>query len=193
MSLWLKNKDDFRKRYYLNAPDRNSPEMDFGKAIAKLLEDSDPSVAHVPRLPVPEQAFVVEIDEVPVKGYIDTFDPETKQFFEYKTGHLDRSGNVPWDMVKVRKHPQLTLYSLAIEVKYGSVENVCKLIWLETQFKKKKHTFAGIELEGESRELELTGRMEVFERDIKKWERTRMRKLIRKVAEEISNDFQTYK
>lgn len=192
MSLWQRSPEQYRARYYENAPDFDSPELTFGKHIAKMLEDSHESVAHVPRLPVAEYPFMVEISGVMVKGYIDTFDPEKIAFAEYKTGHLDPSGNPPWNVVKVRQHGQLTLYSCALEIIHKKVDPLCELIWLETEFVEKTRTFGKHVLRGHSRELKLTGRIERFPRKITKWERTRMKNLVRDVAEEISEDYKKY-
>lgn len=189
MSLWLNNKSAYRNRYYYNKQDFETPELKYGKVIAQLLEVNDPSVAHVPRLPVPEQSFEIVINEIPVKGYIDSFDPILRKFYEYKTGHKTREGLPPWNRVKVRRHSQLTLYSLAIETMHGDVDNECELIWMETMFTHEKKLFDGHELTGQTRQLELTGHVERFVRNIKQWERIRMKQQIRDVAEEISKDY----
>lgn len=194
LNLWLKNKDNYRAKYYRGEPSHENPEMIFGKKIAKILEDpkEHPILSTVPRYSISEHGIKTVVDEVPVLGYIDSFDPETKAFIEYKSGHLNSKGESPWNKVNVRKHEQLPFYSLLIEVTEGTVDRNCQLIWLETKFKSKTMEFDGHILESDSRELELTGRVEVFKRVITKWERIRMRNLIKQVAKEISEDFTNY-
>lgn len=197
LNTWLKNKEVYRDKYYRGEKQHENPEMVFGKQIAKMLEDHEaikihPVLSKVPHYSVSEHGIKTEIDAIPVMGYIDSFDPKTKSFIEYKSGHLTRNGNFPWSQVSVRKHEQLPFYSLLIEQTEGYVNRVCHLIWLETVFKKKTIDFDGHILTSPSRDLELTGRIETFKRIITKWERKRMRDLISKVAWEISEDFTNY-
>lgn len=167
-------------------------EMLFGKQIAKMLEFDDETLKFIPRYEISEHAINVEIDGVLVQGYVDTFSPKLKKFREYKTGHLNLKGLPPWDKVAVAKHEQLPFYSLLIEKSEGSVDPVCHLDWVETEFKMKTKEFQGHILEAQSRELFLTGRIETFERKIAKWERTRIKDLILKCAQEISEDYTAY-
>lgn len=191
-SLWKKNKQAFRQKYYLNEASFETVETVFGKNIAKRLEDKDPALSFIPSYSKSEHGIETLIGDVPVKGYLDTFEPKTFSFGEYKTGHLNKDGKAPWDIVKVAKHDQLPFYSLLIESKYGKVDRVTYLHWIETKFKEKKIMFEGIELIADTRELELTGRIETFKRIIPKWERDEIKKSIIKVAEEISLDYTQY-
>jgi hypothetical protein len=117
------------------------------------------------------------------------YDPESFSFIEVKTGHTNKEGKVPWDNVSVHKHLQLDFYSLLIKLKHGKVNNLCRLVWLETEFKTKTKEFQGIHLEAQSRELELTGKISVFPRKIFEWERKNCRELIKDIARQISEDY----
>ncbi len=176
--LWLKNKEQYRQRYYLNEKGHENAEMLFGKTIAKNLELNLPELSFIPRYEVSEHGINVEIDGVIVQGYIDSFDPDKNKFREYKTGHLNLKGIPPWDIVAVHKHEQLPFYSLLIEATEGSVDPICHLDWIETEFKSKTMEFQGMTLEAQSRELILTGRIESWERKIDPWERKRIRDMI---------------
>lgn len=196
-SLWKKNREAFRRKYYLNEPSFENVETIFGKKIAKMLEDKEqikkhPVLSLIPSYSLAEHGIDVVINDIPVKGYLDTFDPETFSFGEFKTGHLNKDGKAPWNRVKVFKHDQLPFYSLLVEKKYGKVNRVTNLHWIETKFKEKMIVFDGIELIADSRELELTGRIESFKRIIPKWERELIRKDIIKVAGEISEDYTNF-
>lgn len=192
VNLWNKNKEQYRTRYYRNEPLPENAEMIFGKTIAKRLEDNDPELAFIPRYDKAEHGIEVEIDGVMVQGYIDSFDPVKKKFREYKTGHLNLKGFPPWDIVAVHKHEQLPFYSLLIEETEGTVDPICHLDWIETEFKNKTIEFDGLTLETQSRDLFLTGRIETFERKIEPWERKRIREMIVRVAHEISADYTTF-
>lgn len=193
VSLWLKNKEQYRSKYYLNEPTFETTESLYGKLIAKIMEDpveiaKNPTLALVPRYSEPEYDITVDIEGIPVRGYIDSYDPDTHSFYEYKTSHTNS-----WNKVSVAKHLQLPFYSLLIEEKHKKVNRTCHLVWIETEFSKKTIEFAGHTLEADSRELRLTGKIETFKRIIPKWERERVRQLIVKVAEEIHEDYKRNK
>lgn len=196
ITLWCKNKEAYRAKYYRGEEQRETDEMRFGKKIATLLEEGtfekDSPLAQVPRYSYPEYPLEVSIGNILLKGYVDSYDPETHQFIEYKTGHNSHSGGAPWNKIKVRQHEQLPFYSLLIEVQTGKVDPVCDLIWIETIFRQRECEFDGHILQSDDRELILTGRTENFSRRITKWERERMMEKIISVAQEISNDYETY-
>lgn len=189
--LWLRSKDQYRKRYYLGEEGPASPEMLFGKRIAKLLEEhpNDPLVAHIPRYTVAEYKIETEIDGVPTLAFLDSFEPDTLQFLDHKTSRKTSAGKDPWDRVRVAAHEQLPFYSMLVKHEHRAVHPVAKIVWIETEFDKQTHK--GIL--ATNRKMKLTGRVEVFERRIAEWERKRQRTLHREVAEAISEDYQLWK
>lgn len=198
ISLWNKDKDAFRRKYYEGEKSVETAEMIFGKKIARLLEnpaelEKHPVLNRVPRYKESEHKIDIEIEGIPVIGYLDSFCPDTFSILEFKSGHASSSGKDPWDKVKVMKHDQLPFYSLLVEEKYNKVNSECQLVWIETEFKKQQTEFDGHILERETRDLLLTGKIEIFKRKIAKWERERMRELIIKTAQEIHEDFKNYK
>lgn len=200
MDLWAKSKDRYRRKYYGDQlPEPTTPYMAFGKEIASLMEDKKavkkhPILRRVPRYSHSEYPLDVVIDGVPIKGFIDSFDPKKNRILEYKTGIRDAKGNAPWDAVKVRRHDQLLLYSLCVEELLGEVHPVTKLVWVETQWEERCETyqFGDAEITECGPHLSLTGDLEVFKRPIDAWEREWMRKEIVRVATEISEDYKNY-
>jgi len=185
MDLWARDKQAYRNRYYLNGPSYESTETLFGKKVAKMLEDnvSHPVLDRVPRYKFSEYRIKQDIDGVPFLGVIDSFSKKFKRIIEYKTGRQE------WDEVRVRKHEQLVVYSLLTKLKFGMVVPLLKLVWIETHYKKEMGTIGSITCETESNELDFTGKIKVFKREIEEWERKRMKKTIIEVANQISEDY----
>ncbi len=192
-SLWKKDKNAFRRKYYEGEKGFETRETIFGKRIAEMLEQNHKDIKHIPRYEVSEKKLECVLDGVKVMGYLDFFDPEKLRFIEIKTGHLSKEGKVPWDNVKVAKHEQLVFYSLLIKENFKKVSNRCVLIWLETEFVKKTSTVFGMKVESESTELKLTGKMRKFNRTILEKERKQLKIKIKEVAEEIKQDYELYK
>lgn len=185
-SLWLKDKDAFRRRYYENEAPFETVETIFGKTIHEKLEADGEVIGSETRIEI------YLTPDLKLLGYIDSFNEEDLGIIDFKTGHLDPKGNPPWDRVKVQKHKQLVFYSMLVLIKYGSYNPVVKLEWLETKFKKVSREFNGHTLTADSRELELTGYKKIFTRRVFKWEIEKLKREIISVAREISRDFTHY-
>ncbi len=138
------------------------------------------------RYKYPEHRIEVDIGPVPFLGVLDSFSMQYKRFLEYKT-----SKN-PWTPVMVLRHEQLDCYSLLIKEKYGKVHSTSELIWLETRWKPEIQQVGSREIEGDSNELEFTGRIETFTRTIYEYERKAMKEKIIGIAEAISKDYQEF-
>jgi len=158
--------------------------MVFGKLTADMLENRDESLAHIRQYATPEQQIQVEIEGVPIFGFIDSFDPETNSILEYKTGRS------PWTQKKVDKHLQLDIYSLCVEEIFGSVNDECMLIWMQTE--KIDEPKVGLITHEDSHGIRLTGEVTEFTRIITDEERENTRELIARVAQEISDDYTEY-
>jgi hypothetical protein len=200
MTLWKQNKVKYREKYYGNQEyDLDTPFTRFGKDIATTLEDkkkvkAHPVLSNVPLYSTPEYPLNFEVEGVPIKGYIDSFDKRWKKIIEIKTGIRTPSGAPTWDQVRVRKHDQVLLYSLGVKETLGNVHPIVKLIWIETCWKEQcKEVIFGNNTWTECGPgLDLTGHFEVFEREIREWEYDRMRSEIVKIASEISEDYSRY-
>lgn len=191
-NLWKTSKDAYRKRYYENEKPFETVETIFGKHIGQLLEDNDPSLAHIIRYDTPELSIDIEIDGAKFNGRLDTFDSKKFAFLDYKTSHLSKDGKIPWNKVKVAKLKQLDWYSWLIEEKFGQVKNLCHIVWLETEFKKKTIEFAGHTLEAQVRELQLTGFMKKIPRTIWNWQREKIREEALLAIKQIDEDYKEY-
>lgn len=194
MTLWLKDKDSFRAKYYVpNAPDFSTPYTEFGKKVATMLETgeykTDPVLSKIPKYKISEYPIEHAIEGVPIKAYIDSFDPKKGRILEYKTSVKKKHGLPAWNKVAVQKHEQLLLYHLLVKETLGFVHPVVTLVAMETAWTEEKS--GGLLRKDEGRKLYLTGNFEVFKRKIADWEHDRMRQLIVKVAKEVSEDFST--
>lgn len=189
LRVWLDDKEKYRRRYYMGIEEPRSKYLLFGSEVAKGLEDKTIVLPNLVQLPVQEYQVKVDIEGVPVFGYIDQYDPETHGFREVKTGVMRPDGKPRWTGEDVKNHGQLDLYSLIIEEKHGHVDETTFLDWIVTRPKKRFVEFDGHMLEAEGREMEMTGEVVSFKRVITRNERERMRLLIRSVADEISADY----
>lgn len=190
IDLWKRDKTRFRRRYYEGITDPDSAFSLFGREVHALI-DSDPKFADI-RLAQAEKKVEVEIDGIPVLGYIDTYDPDTPLLGEYKSAIRNPDGTSKWTKSTVLKHNQLPFYSLLVQEKYGVKVNKTYLVWLETAWEEGKKKMGGATI-GFGRRLVLTGHTERFERRIYQYDRDRMRKWIVESAKEISDDFTLWK
>lgn len=197
ISLWEKNKEGYRRRYYDNEPSAETLEMVYGKKIAKILEtgrfNDHPILGKIPRYDTPEHKIDLMIDDVPFMGYIDSYDSQGHRFIEYKTGRNGPNNKPRWDLPAVYKTDQIPIYSLMIKEKYGEVDNLAHLVWLRTVFTKKTMEFEGHVLESDDKDVKIDGHFEVFERNVFEYERQAMREKIIRIANEIEQDYDYYK
>lgn len=191
--MWKRNKEGYRKRYYLDEPSFETAETRFGKKIAELLQSDDPSVRHIPNYASREHDMDVMIEGTRVIGRLDGFSEEKLRFLDHKSSHVDKDGKPPWNKIKVRQLEQLPFYSMLVKEQYGKVDNVCHLIWIETEFKENTVQFDGHTLKAKGRELCLTGRVKKFRRVIREFERKRIKEDLLKVIKEIQDDYTKYK
>ena len=188
-TLWRSDKNRFRNKYYLGIDDFNTAETIFGKKIAKTLEDGE-KIEGVADYEKAEKRIEAKLEEgLKLLGYLDGFTEETLEIVEIKSGHLSKDGKVPWDRLKVRRHKQLPYYCLLVKLKYGKYNPLVKLQWLETQFLQETREFNGHILTAQTRKLQLTGRVETFEREIEEYELDKMTEEIILTAKEISEDY----
>lgn len=205
MELWRHDPVAYRKRYYEGEPYFSTPYTEFGNKVGGALEELTPdgfekAISFIPggehlhkveRYSKPEYKVTVDILGVPVLMYLDSFEPTDNAILEYKTGIKSKAGKDPWDRVKVRKHKQLTIYSLGIRELHGAYNPDIKLIWMETKW---SQVTAAVEFGSKTFQqtytgLKLTGHVETFHRRIEDWELDRTAEIIRATAEQISEDY----
>lgn len=185
-SLWKRNPEAYRRHYYDGEKTFETIETRFGSKVHEMLENNDPSLSHVPHYSTFEYPIEVVIEGNKIRGRIDSIDMARLRFLDFKTGHT------PWTKLKVRKLDQMPFYSMLLKEAYGKVDRICHLVWIETEFDKKSIQFDGHELTAQTRNLRLTGKVKKFKREISKWERTRIKKDLLKVCEEIKKDYAEY-
>lgn len=111
---------------------KTTKEMEFGKALAKSIEDGTCPYPDLMRhlTGKKEHPFKVMFGKIPLVGYADDFDQETfKRLEEVKTGKK------AWDQKRVDGHGQIDMYLLMnlIANKIKPEEVACRLHWLPTQ------------------------------------------------------------
>jgi len=135
MSLWDASHERFRKRYYEKGESFSTIQTRFGSKIHKEIEDNYGEFRgqKIQVGDCPEYEVRVFIDGVPVLAKIDSFFSDTNFFKDFKTGHADKNGKLPWDDVKVRKLKQLPFYAVIIDEHKGldpEENSYCALDWL---------------------------------------------------------------
>lgn len=127
-------------------------------------------------------------------GIIDSFGATRRSFLDYKSGIRKEDGSPRWTQIEVEKLGQLPFYATLIKEKYGKVHPICKLVWLETRWKKKEGgESVKIKLVNDKDSLELTGYHEVFKREIYPKEIKETKEWIQINAELISKDYIDWK
>jgi len=190
LSLFYKNKDEFRRRYYESIKSPDSVYSMFGREVHEKIA-KEKKYAPI-RLPVAEHKIEVEVCGVPLLGYIDTIDPDDNYIFnEYKSGIRKPDGSPRWTQVDVQKHDQQPFYSMMIEEKYGVRTKTSNLVWLETAWEEDIRQLGGVTLSS-GRRLVLTGHYEVFTRRIFQYDRDRMRRWVKQGAKAISEDYSAW-
>ncbi len=162
LSLFLKSKREFYKRYVLGTKQIPNKYFDKGKEFAEFKETGqrphfcdDPlleTVANaVPALKLQEEKIELEVEGFKFLLYTDSSDGVGNIFYEYKTG------KVPWTQEMVDTHFQLDFYAFMIWTKYKTIPE-CRLYWIETE---------EVEINGENK-LRYTGYVEHFDRKFTK-------------------------
>lgn len=122
------NKKQWFDRYILEKKSPATPELDFGKIFGSLLEVGD-NEHNIERLGIPEYEILTKYKKIPLIGYLDSWDAETKTILEYKTGVK------LWDKKRVDDHGQLTFYAalLYLAHKIRPEDVTMRLIWCATE------------------------------------------------------------
>lgn len=194
--LWKTSRASYRARYYdpLNSVTFSTAETRFGKAFAEMMENRHTDLAHVPSYEITEHEITVswpELGGINVFGKLDSFDQARLKFLDHKTSHKSKTGKAPWSKSIVHRHEQLPFYSMLIQEKYGKVDPVCHIVWLETKVSNPVIRYEGYEFE-QGKQVNLIGRPRKFRRYITQKERNEMKESIVKVVKEISRDYKKY-
>ena len=172
VSLYEYSPEQYRRDYILGEERTITPAMEYGKKLATILEKGDDEkdilitgLFHLlPKYKVAEKELTAEMSGIKLLGKLDSYDPKTHNFYEYKTGKK-------WTQRRVDNHGQLTFYSMLIYLNYKILPKM-KLIWVETENK-----------EGE---IQATGKIKEFETERTLPDILKFMAKIKKVAQAIS-------
>lgn len=122
------NPEEWYKRYILGEKGVDTREMEFGKLIADSFQTDKPLVPVI-LYKIVELPLSVVFNGMPLVGYIDTYDPKTHNFREFKTGKKE------WDQKRANEHGQLKMYALLLFIMYKVKPENYKihLDWIPTQ------------------------------------------------------------
>lgn len=113
--------EQWYQRYVMNIRDPENIQMKFGKKIGEKLASDPTFMPDVLRYPQFEKSLEAEVFGIKIIGFLDSFDPETKAFFEYKTS----SNTKKWKQQSAYEHGQILMYMLLIWINYGvTPENI---------------------------------------------------------------------
>lgn len=193
LSLWCKDKEGYRKHYYIGEPSFTSPYTIFGTEVHRKVEHGEitiPGIKHDEY--THERKVEATLSGIPVLGYIDLCHKETHAVVDLKT-----SKN-PWSLSDVQKLDQLPLYIALLREHHKKVSLWSSVIWIETAWVQDEATtvsVGGFEVEQDSnRHLALTDRAPVLlKRRVYNYDIDRVVDWVKATAEEIAKDFSAYK
>ncbi len=175
--LWEGSKEKYRTKYYFGEEGfQGTKEMKYGKRFAEAMEkgEDDDILIDAARTLIPKDEKIefeirVKFSGIIFLGRLDSFDPKTKTFKEYKTGRNK------WTQAKVDNDEQITAYFMLVYLKYKKIPKYAELIWLETE-----------ETNGE---IKFTGTITTFRTTRTLTQILRMANKFLKAAIEISQDY----
>lgn len=100
------NPETWAMKYLEKEEEPASAEMLFGNVIGTRIAKDKKFLPDVLRYKVFEQELKASIGKIDLIGYIDSFDPKTCAFYEYKTS----SNNKRWNFKKAQEHGQILMY-----------------------------------------------------------------------------------
>lgn len=192
LSLWCKDKEGYRKHYYVGEPSFTSPYTIFGTEVHRKVEHGE---IVIPKFPhedyIHEHKVEASLAGVPVLGYLDMTHKETHAVVDLKT-----SKNV-WTSADVQKLDQLPLYIALLREHRDFVSLWATVICLETTWVQDDVptiSVGGFEVEQDSnRRLALTDRAPVvLKRRVYNYDIERVVEWVKVTAGEIAEDFKRY-
>lgn len=119
LSSFAYSKEQWFSKYIEGHTSEPSPQMLFGNVIGAKLTKDPSFLPSVLRYKVFEQELRGKIGKLNLIGFIDSFNPKTKDFYEYKTS----SNKGKWNRKSVQEHGQILFYKLLIWQNYKVVAN----------------------------------------------------------------------
>ena len=114
LACWSFSKDDWYARYILNEKQPENEAMKFGKKIGEKLASDASFLPEVLRYKVFEKELKGRIGDIPLVGFLDSFCPKTKNFYEYKTSFNKKK----WTVKSAQEHGQILMYMFLIWLNY---------------------------------------------------------------------------
>ncbi len=115
---WLESKNKQLKKY-ADKSNYKDEEWDIDEDIKQVAD-------FIPRYKHSEFEMKVKLENINLLGYFDSFDDDTLDLYEYKTGKK-------YTQAMANKLGQIDFYALMIWLKYKKLPNSIKLIWIETE------------------------------------------------------------
>ena len=128
IASWEYDKEQWFSKYVLGIGQESNAQMEFGRVIGEKLA-SDPSfLPEVLRYEVFEKEFNTRLSNFVITGYLDSYCPNTHNFYEYKTS----SNPNKWNQKSVNNHGQLLFYKALIYLceKVRPEDIKCKLFYI---------------------------------------------------------------
>lgn len=126
LSSFQYSPEQWHRKYVLNEKPEENEAMRFGKKIGERLASDPTFLPEVKRYPVFEKKLLGHIGNIDMIGFLDSFDPETKHFLEYKTSHNKNK----WTQKSAGEHGQLLMYKFLIWVNYQiPPEDIKSTLW----------------------------------------------------------------
>lgn len=123
ISLFLKNKEDYYKRYILREKFEGNEYIDFGVKVGKALQENEFSrfnkkeseiLSKVTRLDIFERKTILNYEDFYVIGFIDSCSNDLSEIIDYKTGGKKKE----FEYMKP-EYNQLHYYALSIKQETG--------------------------------------------------------------------------
>lgn len=138
IDLWSRSPSLYIEQYMYGEREATTGRMAFGSKVALAFEngeDTDMDIealrAVVPRYKLPEHEIRVPFEfrdgVVDLLGKLDTFDPDTCAFREYKTG------TTVWTAGKAQRHAQIDHYTALIWLAHKKMPPTIHLDWAQTE------------------------------------------------------------
>ncbi len=108
------DKEQWYRKYVLNEATPSNPAMEAGKRIGERIASDLSYLPELPRLKQYEKKLEGKIGNIVLIGYLDMFDPETKNFDEIKTS----ANKKKWSQKSSDTHGQLDMYYLLLWLNY---------------------------------------------------------------------------
>lgn len=127
------SKEQWFDKYVLGKVQQSNSSMNYGKILGEKLATDPLFLPQVLRYPVFEQKLEARIKDINLIGFLDSFHPKTKAFYEYKSS----SNKKRWTQKTANTHGQLLMYKFLIWRNYGvPPEDVgCSLFYIPVEEK----------------------------------------------------------